>query len=107
MDQWVGVHLRCVVGVGDGQSATAEHFEAEVAAAFGPFVGLLGEHCSDEPDDGIAVREDAYDVGAAPDLAVESFCGVAGSELAPHVIRKRGECQQVFTGVAEVFGDVG
>lgn len=31
-----------LVGGGEGHAAPGEDFEAEVAAAFGPFVGLLG-----------------------------------------------------------------
>jgi hypothetical protein len=34
---------------------------------------LLGQDRADEPDDGVAVREDADDVGAPPDLLVEAF----------------------------------
>ena len=56
-------------GVGDGgESAACEDVEAEVAAAFGPFVGLLGQDGADEADDGFPVREDPDRVGAAPDL---------------------------------------
>ena len=58
---------RDVGGVGAG-----EDVEAEVSAAFGPFVVLLGEHGADQADEGLAVGEEAQDVGAAADLAVES-----------------------------------
>jgi hypothetical protein len=34
---------------------------------------LFGEHGADETDQRVTVREDADDVGAAADLAVESF----------------------------------
>jgi hypothetical protein len=34
-------------------------------------VVLFGQHGGDQPDRGRAVREDAHDVGAAADLAVE------------------------------------
>ena len=50
-----------------------EDLEADVAALFGPLVVLLGEHGADGPDQGVAVGEDADDVGAAADLAVEPF----------------------------------
>jgi hypothetical protein len=43
---------------------------------FGPFVGLLGEHCADQPDYGGAVGEDPDDVGASADLLVEPFLWV-------------------------------
>src|SRR4051795_7631848 len=51
--------------------AAGEDVEAEVVAFFGPFVVLLGEHGADQPDEGVAVGEDADDVGAPADLAVE------------------------------------
>jgi len=57
-----------------------EHVESEVAAAFGPFVVLFSQDGADEPDDRAAVGEDADDVGAAADLAVEAFVGVVGPE---------------------------
>ena len=49
--------------------------EAEVAAAFDPFVVLFGEDGSDEADEGASVGEDADDVGASADLSVEAFLG--------------------------------
>ena len=53
-------------GVGDeAQAAFGEDVEAEVAAAFGPFVGLLGQDAADQADDALAVGEDADTVGAA------------------------------------------
>jgi len=79
-----------VLGVGDGQAASAQDLEAEVAPAFGPFVGLLGQHGADEPDNGVPVREDADDVGASADLAAPSLGGVVRPDLALHVIGKRG-----------------
>src|SRR3954467_15053946 len=66
----------CVDGLGLGQ-----YVEAEVAAAFGPFVVLLGGHGADEADDRAAVGEDPDDVGAAPDLSVEPLVGVVGPDL--------------------------
>jgi hypothetical protein len=39
---------------------------------------LFGEHGADEPDEGVPVGEDADDVGAAADLAVEPFLGLLG-----------------------------
>lgn len=40
-------------GAGDAVDAAAgQDFEAEVAPAFGSFVGLFGQDCADEPDDG-------------------------------------------------------
>jgi hypothetical protein len=37
---------------------------------------LLGEHGADESHDGGAVREDANDIGAPADLAVEALLGL-------------------------------
>ena len=108
MHQWIGVHLRLRVGVGgQGESASAQDFESEVAASFGPFVGLLGQDGADEADDGVAVGEDADAVGAAADLAVEPLGGVVGPDLPPHVVGERGEGEQVLSSVTEVVGDLG
>jgi hypothetical protein len=65
------------------------HIESEVAAAFGPFVVLLGQDGADEADDRAAVGEDPDDVGAAADLAVEAFVGVVGPDLSPDLLRER------------------
>ena len=107
MHQVIGAHLRRRAGVGtggQGESAAAQDFQSEVAAAFGPFVGLLGQDGADEADDGIPVGEDPDDVGAAADLAVEPFGGVVRPDLAPHVVGEDGERQQVLTGIPEVLG---
>ena len=94
-----------VVGV-DGLGS-GEDVESEVAAAFGPFVVLLGQDGADEPDDRGAVGEDADDVGAAADLAVEAFVGVVGPDLAPDLLGERGEGEDVGAGGLEVVGDGG
>ena len=73
----------CRRGAGFG-----EDVEAEVAAAFGPFVVLFGQDGADEADQGLAVGEDADDVGAAADFAVEAFLGVVGPDLAPEFLGK-------------------
>ena len=48
------------------RAGAGEDVEAEVAAAFGPFVVLFGEDGADEADEGVAVGVDADDV-ALPD----------------------------------------
>jgi hypothetical protein len=68
------VHLLGGVG-GEGEAGAGEDVDAEVAAAFGPFVVLLGQDGADEADEGVAGGEDADDVGAAADLPVEAFLG--------------------------------
>ena len=47
-----------VVG-GGGGAGSGEQVEAEVAAGFGPFVVLLGQHGADQADQRVAVGEDA------------------------------------------------
>ena len=82
----VGRHLRNDGRVSD--AGAGQDVEAEVAAAFGPFVMLLGEDGADEADQGVAAGEDPDDVGAASDPAVEPFLGVAGPDLAPELLGK-------------------
>ena len=72
-DRVNGIHLLCCVS-GDGAAADlGEDLQAHVAASFGPFVVLFHEHGADEADDGVAAGEDADDVGAAPQLAVQAL----------------------------------
>jgi hypothetical protein len=67
----VGGHLRN--GGGEGDAGAGQDVDAEVAAAFGPFVVLFGQDRAGEPDQGVAAGEDADDVGAAADLPVEAL----------------------------------
>ena len=80
---WAGVEL-----------GATEDVEAEVTAAFDPFVVLLGQDRATsrirEPG-----REDAHDVGATTDLAVQAFLGVVGPELTPDLPREAGERERV------------
>lgn len=89
-------HLLGVVVGDEGESALGENIEAEVAASFGPFVGLLGEDGADEADDRVAVREDADGVGAGADLAAEALVEVRGILVSlfglARVRRRRGPC---------------
>ena len=49
-------------------------FQRHVAGALdGPFVVLLEEDGTDEPDDGLIIGEDADDLGTALDLAVQAL----------------------------------
>ena len=70
------VHLRAGAGRGEGDAGAGEDVEAEVAAAFGPFVVLFGQDGADEADQGVAAGEDPDDVGAAADLPVQPFLRV-------------------------------
>lgn len=63
--------------------AFGEDVEAEVAASFGPFVGLLGEDDADAADDRVPVREDADEIGAAADLEVQPLVRIVGPDLLP------------------------
>ena len=97
------------MGVGGdlGESAFGEDVEAEVATAFGPFVVLFGEHGTDQTDDRGPVGEDANNVGATPNLAVEPLVRVVRPDLPPQVLRIGGERQDVGPGVLEVGRDGG
>ena len=55
----------------DRFAAGGEYFQSHVAARFGPFVVLLGQHRTDQADDRVTAGEDAHHVGAAPDLLVQ------------------------------------
>ena len=51
-----------------------DRFQRHVAGALDcPFVVLFEEDSADEPDDGLVVGEDADDLGAALDLAVDAL----------------------------------
>src|SRR5262245_12264093 len=100
------------VGVGSlvrdhGETGLGEDLESHVAAAFGPLVGLFGEHGADEADDGGPVGEDADDVGAAADFLVQAFLWVVGPDLAPDLAWERSEREQLLAGVVEMIGGVG
>ena len=56
--------------------------------------------------DAAAGEEDPDGVGAAADLAVESFGGVVGPDLGPHVFGEFGEGQDVRTRLVEVVVDL-
>lgn len=99
-------HLRS--GVGDeAQAALGEDLESEVAAAFGPFVGLFREDRSDESDDRVAVREDADTVGAAADFAVEALVRIVRPDLLPEPLGEPGEREDVGPGVIKMVVRVG
>ena len=71
------VHLLAVVVYEDG-AGSGEDVEAEVAAAFDPFVVLFGEDGADQADDRGPVGEDADHVGAARISRLSRFSGVVG-----------------------------
>src|SRR5207248_11170824 len=66
----------------------------------GPIVIELAEHCSDQPHDALATREDPDDVGAPADLSVESLLRVVAPDLSPVFFREGREGQDLL-GVRE------
>jgi hypothetical protein len=69
-----------------------EDLQAHVAMGFGPFVVLLHQDRADEPDDGVAVGEDADHVGAPAQFAVEPLLvgSARGAVSALRLVRFRG-----------------
>jgi hypothetical protein len=101
----VGGHLR---GAGcEGYAGAGEDVEAEVAAAFGPFVVLLGQDGADEPDQGVTAGEDPDDVGPPAYFPVEPFLRVVAPDLSPEFLGEAGEGQDIGPGGVQVRGDLG
>jgi hypothetical protein len=73
--------------------------ESEVAAAFGPFVVLLGQQGSDEPDDVGSVGEDADHLGTTSDLLVEPLLGVVRPDLSPDLLEEGREGEDIVAGL--------
>ena len=55
----------------------------------GPFIVLLEQDRADQAGDGILIGEDANDVGAPLDLAVEPLQRIGGVDLRPVIPRFR------------------
>ena len=68
---------------------------------------LFGQDGPDKADQGVAVGEDAHDIGPSADLAVQSFLGVVGPDLPPQLLGERSERQHVGPGRLEVIHDGG
>jgi hypothetical protein len=79
---------------------------AKVAVADEPFVVLFDDDAGGEPDQGAVVGEDADDVGAASDLAVDSFERVGRAQLRLVRDREGVEGEQVVLGFFEQRGDL-
>jgi hypothetical protein len=63
-------------------------FQGHVAGALhGPFIVLFEEDSTNEPDDGLVIGEDADDLGAALDLAVEALERVGRVQLGPSPVK--------------------
>ena len=83
-----------MIFLGPGVAQSGHRLLADVAAADEPFVvGFDGEH-RDEPDQAGVVGEDADDVGAPADLAVEALervgASAAWASARPGTRRRRG-----------------
>lgn len=76
-----------------------ERLLGEVAARNQPLVAVLDQQHAGEADQARVVGEDANDIGAAAELAVDALERVRASELAPVLARKRVEAQQVRFGI--------
>ena len=94
-------HL-AVVGGSDGEATFGEDVQAEIAAPFGPFVGLFGEDGTDDADDGVAVGKDSDAVGAATEFSVETFVRVVRPDLGPEPFGEGREREDVGSGGVEV-----
>ena len=79
----------------------------EVAAADEPLVALFDEQHAGEADQRLVVGEDADDVGAAADLAVDALERVCGAQLAPVLAREGVEAEQILLGVQQQLRDLG
>ena len=91
-----------IVSVQDGR----ERFLGEVAARDEPFVVMFDQHRAGEPDQACVVGEDADDVSAAADLAVDALERVGAAQLGPVLARQRVEAEQVGLGVERELGDL-
>ena len=94
--------LADAIGVGDGPARRGRG-----SGGLGPYVVLLGQHRADQPDECVSVGEDADDVGAPADLAVEPLGGVVRPDLALKLLGERGEGQHVGAGASRCSATLG
>ena len=95
-------------GAGDeGDAGTGQNVEAEVAAAFGPFVVLLGRNRTDETDQGVTGGEDPGDIGPPADFTVSAVPADCGPHLPPDLLREACEREHIGMGGVQVRGDLG
>lgn len=71
-----------------------------------PFLVLFQQDGSDQTGDGLPVGEDLHDVGAALDLAIETFDGVVGPDLGPVLLGEGCEGGQIRLCLGEHDGDL-
>jgi hypothetical protein len=85
-------------------AAGGEYFQAHVAARFGPFVILLGQHRADQADDRVAAGEDADHVGPPANFLIEALLRVVRPDLPPDFAGEGGERQDVLAGLVQMRG---
>src|SRR5215813_3612347 len=85
-----------------GLPAGGEDFRAHVPAGLGPFIVLLCQDGANEPDNGIAAREDADHIGSAAYFLIQSLLGIVGPDLPPDLAGEGGEGQDVLAGLVQV-----
>ena len=106
--RWGGSGGRLLSGLWFARAAGAGHdVQAEVGRPSAQTPVLFGQDRADESDQGVAVGEDADDVGAAADLLVQPLLGVVGLDLPPDLLRKHGERSQVRAGLPQGSPDLG
>jgi hypothetical protein len=73
-----------------------DRFQGHVSAALNrPFVILFEQQGADEALDGVFVGEDAHDVGAPLDFAIETFERIDGVDFRPMIFREAHEGQHI------------
>lgn len=84
---------RIITHRGDG-------FQCYVAGSLNnPLIILLKQQCTDEPDDGVVVGEDANDISASLDLAIETLNGVGAVQLGPMLLWEGHVSQHILLGI--------
>jgi hypothetical protein len=83
-----------------------EGVSAEVASPDEPFIVLLDDDRGGEANERAVVGEDADDVGASADLAVDPFERIGGAQLRPVVGGEGVEREQVLLCLLEQRGDL-
>ena len=86
---------------------TRDRFQAHVSAALNcPLIILFEQQRADEPRDSIFVGEDADDISAPLDLAIEAFDRIDGVDFRPMIFRKAHERENVGLGLVHEGGEL-
>ena len=82
-------------------------FQAHVSAALNRlFIVLFEQQCADEARDGAYIGEDADDVGASLDLAVETLERIDGVDFRSMIFRESHEGEHVSLGLVHERGEL-